>query len=310
MTKKLTNYKNLIYPIAIILVLLIGIVIAIYASNKHTAIEYSDQNRNVNITIGDYGGQGSIDEIKTVESIDNLTPVMNTNIESDCENGECGKGAGIDVDISSPEAFTRETIGKCWNLDGYYGSQCWDLGDLFWLNYAGRILSTCGTGSAKGTIENGCYEINAGNEFDMIWNPADLKPGDWVVFNNGQFGHIGMAVGNYNNGYITLLGTNQGGEPCEQGGAVASIVNISLHYFIGAFRPKIYEEPQPQPEPSSDTHVVIKGETLGEIILDNGWYEDYNTLYGNNGYAQSIANCNGILNRGLIYPNEVITKCN
>lgn len=200
----------------------------------------------------------------TVESVDT------GNIAAECpEDEECGQGRYIYAPTETPQAFKDYTIGQCWNTDGYYGAQCWDLGDLFWQNYAGRNLSTCGTGAAKG-IWN-CKEQNAGDEFELITDPTQLQVGDWVIFNNGTYGHVGMALGGYNGGYVALLGQNQGGYACEGGGSSTNIINISLKSFAGAFRPKSYIKPEPQPEPtpvadSCDRIEVKKGDTMGAIM--------------------------------------------
>ena len=203
------------------------------------------------------------DNIVTVEEVE-------SNLEVECDGEECGLGKYIYAPTSTWQEFKDYTLGKCWNTDGYYGAQCWDLADLFWQNYAGRNFSTCGTGTAKGSWN--CKEYNAGDEFELITNPTTLKSGDWLIFSSGKYGHVGMAVGNYNNGYIALLGQNQGGSSCEGGGAATNIINISLKSFVGAFRPKTYIEPEPEPEPIPITGCikwhVLRGDTMSKIMLE------------------------------------------
>ena len=58
---------------------------------------------------------------------------------------------------------------------------------------------------------------------------------------------------------------------------------------------------------SVNAYVVKKGDTLGSIAYRMGWYSG-NKMFGNNGYAQSLAEYNGIKNRGLIYPGQVVKK--
>jgi LysM repeat protein len=58
---------------------------------------------------------------------------------------------------------------------------------------------------------------------------------------------------------------------------------------------------------SVNAYVVKKGDTLGAIAYRMGWYNG-NKMFGNNGYAQSLAEYNGIKNRGLIYPGQVVKK--
>lgn len=186
--------------------------------------------------------------LPTVEAVDsaNVTSLI------ECPEGEeeCGLGAYIYAPTETPEAFAEYTLGGCYDTDNAFNEQCWDYGDLFWQNYAGRRLSTCGTGSAKGSWEGDCKFTNAGDEFELVFDSGDLQYGDWVVFNNGTWGHIGFAVGKPRNGYIALQAQNQGGGLCPgstMGGKV-NVINISLAHFAGAFRPKTYVQP-PEPEP-------------------------------------------------------------
>lgn len=267
-------------------------------------IEYSQDPLPATVTIGDEQiegvetGQGAIGEeatvetvngysIPTVEAVESSGPVTDEN-KAECPEGEeCGRGAGYpSLDVSSPQAFANQTLGVCLDVDGYYGAQCWDSMSAFFYNYAGRVLQTCGTGAAKGTIADGCWQQNAGNEFTMIWDPTQIQAGDIAVYSTGQWGHIGMAMGDYNNGYFTLLGQNQGGAACPGGGAAGNIINLSTRDFIGAFRPNIYIKPAPAPEPEPapvDTctvREVVKGDTLGKIMQEcRGeikWGEDMN----------------------------------
>ena len=66
--------------------------------------------------------------------------------------------------------------------------------------------------------------------------------------------------------------------------------------------------PTPEPvKPQTSSYTVKKGDTLGGIALKMGWFK-YGKLFGDDGYAQSLADYNGIKNRGLIYPGQVILK--
>ena len=210
------------------------------------------------------GTEEVVENIVTVEEVAGNQQFDETVLE------ELDFGQGAIYPTDTPTAFKDATIGKCIDLDGKYGSQCVDLANAFWSSYANRWFSTCGTGAAKGAWN--CKEQNAGSEFDLIYNAEELQAGDWIIFNGGQYGHVGMAMGSYNNGYITLLGENQGGTPCSGGGAATNIINISLGGFVGAFRPKTYEKPEPAPTPLPitgciDWHVV-RGDTMSKIMLE------------------------------------------
>ena len=207
----------------------------------------------------------------TDENIVTVEEVTGEQLVNECPEGEeCGQGRYIYAPTDNPIAFKDYVIGGCWNTDGYYGAQCWDLADLFFQNYAGRNFSTCGTGAAKGAWN--CKEYNAGDEFELIYNKEDLQAGDWVIFSSGKYGHVGMAMGSYNNGYVSLLGQNQGGSSCEGGGSAANIINISLSGFVGAFRPKSYIKPEPTPAPLPISNCVewhvLKGDTMSKIMLE------------------------------------------
>lgn len=300
MAKKAKNIKTIrAYLIAIIAMLLaglagIGVNISLQPSEEgYTSdIEFSEEQIPAEVTEGlddvEYG-QGEIkvdgNTIPTVESVDANGPQVNPEDETpvDCPEGEeCGRGAAYPyVDTSTPQAFINATLGGCYNIDGYFDEQCWDYAALFFLNYAGHTFYTCGTRAAKGAIADGCWQKNAGDKFEMVWDATQVQPGDIVVFNNGTFGHVGDAVGYYNNGYIALAGQNQGGGLCPGStmGARVNIINISTKYFAGAFRPKAYIKPEskptpaptPAPTPSVDRckkREVVKGDTLGKIMKE------------------------------------------
>lgn len=231
------------------------------------SIELADKQLPALITNSE-GETEQLDNVVTVDSVDG-----NQLIDQCIEKGECGLGDFVYAPTDTPQAFKDYTIGKCWDLDNFASAQCWDLGQLYWQNYSGRNLSTCGTGMAKG-IWN-CKEQNAGSEFELITEVNKLQAGDWLIFSGGKYGHVGMAMGEYNNGYIALLGQNQGGKPCEGGGSSTNIINMSLNTFIGAFRPKSYIKTEPEPEPVEEIPIsgcvlwhVKRGDTMSRIMLD------------------------------------------
>lgn len=168
-------------------------------------------------------------EVQTIEEIDSLV-IEDTDLDRDA--------LGEWYNISSPIAFKNSTYGKCIIAENKFGAQCVSLARVYWLELANRTFSTCGTGKAKGAWE--CKEQNAGNEFDIIEGNSDIEEGDWIIWNSGENGHVAMALGSIHNGYITVLGENQGGKACSEGGSATNIVNISIKGILGVFRPKIY----------------------------------------------------------------------
>lgn len=313
MKKKLIGY--IIGGVAVLAGAISGAVVNITIENGKTSatITYAEEATTPELTQGLDGieyGQGEIkadgEEIKTVEAVESNGPVTEVNNENCPEGEECGRGAYVpELDISSPQSFANQTLGVCIDVDGYFGAQCWDSMAAFFINYTGHTLYTCGTGAAKGTIADGCWQQNAGDDFTMIWDATQVQPGDIAVYSSGTWGHIGMAMGYYNNGYFTLLGQNQGGAPCEGGGAAGNIINLSTRDFIGAFRPNIYivpePEPEPEPEPTNEVeYTYVKGDYFSKVLVNLGL--DEGNLWGENGtvkyytlqlIAQDVLDLNG-----------------
>ena len=272
LTKKLkANAKKIIGLIVVVMLALAsgaGIDVAIRPSDNgeitfETSFSLHLADKQVPATIETDDGETVVEEnIVTVEEVNSNQFYDESTIE------ELDFGQGETYPVDTPTAFKDATLGKCINLDGKYGSQCVDIANAYWHSYTDRWFSTCGTGAAKGAWN--CKEYNAGEEFDLIYDATAIQAGDWLIFSSGQYGHVGMALGTYNNGYVTLLGENQGGKACEGGGAATNIINISTKSFIGAFRPKIYEKPEPQPIPISGCvqwHVE-RGHTMSYIMLE------------------------------------------
>ena len=154
-------------------------------------------------------------------------------------------GWSEEFDTSTPKAFTDATLGRCIIANNYYGAQCVSLARVFWWSYADRDVSTCGTGMASGMMN--CSEENAGDDFLVFEKEAknEIQAGDWLIFTGGKYGHVGMALGPVVNGYVTLLGENQGGQACEEGGAATNIINLNIKNLIGFYRPKAYVKVTP-----------------------------------------------------------------
>lgn len=273
MEKIKANIKPIIAILATLLIGIaagVGVDLSIRPTENKTEIKV---NTDYAITLSEEqkpavveNAEGELEEISapTVEEIDG-----NQVLAPEGELPDLGQGAYYDV--SSPQAFKGATYGKCIDMDGYFGSQCVDLYAAFQLSYANRWPNVCGTGAARGLWD--CKEQNAGEEYELIYDPTQLQAGDWVVFGGGQYGHVGMALGPTTNGYVALLGENQGGAPCVGGGAATNIINMSTKTFLGAFRPKAYIVPEePKEEPAilisgcADWDVV-KGDTMSGIML-------------------------------------------
>ena len=254
------NKKAIITTVIAVIVAIIGAVTGIkinidIESDKYNAtIEYAEEQKPALLEtedLGEYIETQEIDgeAIMTVEEVDGgLFEDEITGVSTlDGEYEDLGWAEWYSTD--TPEAFKDATYGKCVRAGNKFGSQCVSLARAFWWSYADRDVSTCGTGMAKGMMN--CAEQNAGDDFEIYLADSawDIQAGDWLIFDGGQYGHVGMALGPVSYGYVALLGENQGGKACDGGGAATNIINISIKNLIGFYRPKAYIKPAPLPDP-------------------------------------------------------------
>lgn len=241
-------------------------------NNSLFTIELSEEQ--LPALVEDDKGEVTEEYFPTVEEVDGGKFEDETTGVSVTEGEYADLGWSETYNISSPEAFKNDTLGKCIRANNRYGSQCVSLARVFWWSYADRDVSTCGTGMARGMMN--CADENAGNDFEIYWADSkdQIQAGDWLILDGGQYGHVGMALGKPSNGYVALLGENQGGRACDGGGAATNIINISLKNLIGFYRPKAYvkKEANPEPTPLPISHCiewhVERGDTMGKIMLE------------------------------------------
>lgn len=165
----------------------------------------------------------------------------------------------VTIPIDTYLAWKNTVAGNGYDADGYYGDQCWDLVAEFWYNVGfgtgyphtgpNQYASECWTVSRE---QNTSY--NGTTYFDLIYNLADVKQGDVVVY-AGSPGHIGFADEDYNpskGGFLAVLGQNQGsgGVPPAinnpAGGTTANVQDLyTASAFLGAFRYRGWSGPTP-----------------------------------------------------------------
>ena len=310
--KSKKNSKKQILPLLVAVIVAViagltglGVNLSLYPSGEGYTAEIELAPEQIPAEIEDDRGEvietNEIDgeEIKTVEEVDGGLFEDETTGISILEGDYEDLGAAIETfDTSTPEAFRNATLGKCVYANNKWGAQCVSLSRSFWFSYAGRDVSTCGTGMAKGMMN--CAEQNAGNDFEIYWADSknNIQSGDWLVFDGGQYGHVGMALGPVTNGYVALLGENQGGRACQGGGAATNIINISIKNLIGYYRPKAYIKPAPEPEPTPEptpedgkvTYSYVKGDCFSRVLVKLGLDEGH--LWGADGtvayYTQQL----------------------
>lgn len=245
--------------------------------------------------------QGVFKGIVTSDELSKATPNDLATKHAEFET-EGGQGAVYSINIASYDTLRNEVIGKAYDIDGYYGAQCWDGAALLW-QQLGRGLSTGGTGAAKGCWNN-ARDINAGNDFELVQSANLLRRGDVVVFNGGQYGHIAFVDSVNGDGTVNLLGQNQTG---SGNGAPFNIIRMSLGNFAGAFRLKRWNVSplviQPQPV---HTAKPVDGEVVRAVLRgDYGNGEDRKRNLTNAGY--NYAEVQAAVNSSLEHTSDVST---
>ena len=246
-SEKKFDWGKLLAPLIIALAGGLGLTFAITTNQGRleVKIDYAPEP----VMTGDEGAYE--EEVMTIDEIDGGGKFQDMiSIENADPDLYYELGSMEQVDTSSAEAFKQSTLGRCIVANNYFGAQCVSLARAFWWDYAGFDVSTCGTGLAKGMME--CAEENARDAFKIIWKTEEIQEGTWIVLDGKTTGHICMALGKVQNGYVSCLGENQGGLPCENGigGAGTNIINISVKNFIGGYTPIEYIIPEPEPVPA------------------------------------------------------------
>ena len=165
----------------------------------------------------------------------------------------------IFLPVQSYLAWKTATENNGFDADGAFGDQCWDLTAEFWYNLG------FGTGNPLTGPNGAAYECwtvsrtaNAGSTFDLIYNLADVKQGDILVYDQfpqNEYGHIGFADQDYDTWSAAhpgdyefpILSQNNQGTPYVGGGTFANIHGYDTRLFLGAFRYKAWEPTPPTP---------------------------------------------------------------
>ena len=154
--------------------------------------------------------------------------------------------------------WRTNTLGQAYDVDPFYGAgcQCWDYISQFYFN-AGFPTNYPLTGPNSSAYE--CWTVNRNNNisyggtqyFDLIYNLADVKTGDilvWDATTQVPAGHIAFADEDYDgSGYIWVLGQNQGGTPLPEGGTAVTRNHLGTSNFLGAFRYRPWHTTPPTP---------------------------------------------------------------
>lgn len=297
--KKIKNF--IINNLHFLIVALVAVICAVFIMNGNKA-------ENGSITLD--GQDAKIDEYteKFIEDAnDALYRIMNEDAPTDQETIEAndkeatGQGAYTTIDQviarRKPDGFNDNGKGlQCSKYTGYlatgkmeYSSTNPDYGPVNGKDVAAWLVKYYG--------------------WKYIDTPVEGAIGSGGF--NTKYGHTAMFL--YFTGTNTAMVNDANYTPL----AVSTHnMNISGWVWVvpGDYKPTPEPTPTPTPTPepspapvSSNTYTVRKGDTLGGIAIKMGWCNGCK-LFGDDGYAQKIAEKNGIKNRGLIYPNQVIVK--
>lgn len=227
--------------------------------------------------------------------------------------------------IMNEDAPTDEETARKWSVleEGQGGSTTLDA-------VIGRRLSDGDTDNGKGWqcskytayLATGRREYSSAHPDYGPRNGKDIAA--WLVNNYGwkyidtpiegaigsggfntQYGHTAMFL--YSTGTNTAMVNDANYVPLT---VATHNMNITGWVWVvpGDYTPDPEPTPTPTPTPepvSGDIYYVVRvGDTLGQIIRNNGYVG--NKLFGDDGLAQAIAERNQIENRGLIYPNQTI----
>lgn len=154
---------------------------------------------------------------------------------------ETPPGWGTKIYTSIDDFMSKAGIGTAWDVDNNWGAQCWDYAALFWRTMTGRDLYT-GKNKAAKEAWTESRTVNAGTEFDLVTNFADLKKGDWAFWSRGTTGHVALIVESPSGNTVKTWAQNITSEPAAipyPSGGTAVVEHVETNAtFLGAFRYK------------------------------------------------------------------------
>ena len=160
----------------------------------------------------------------------------------------------VSIPHGSYQEWRDATLGNGYDLDGWWGEQCWDYCAIFYRQYNLTLYTGDGTAAGCWLLMRG---MNAVMPFVEVTRVQDIKRGDILVFArtpSNYAGHICFADSDYSQSYVDgqgirrlpCLGQNQTG---TGSGSPASVNDLNIGEFIGGFR-NTYWQGTPEPTPS------------------------------------------------------------
>lgn len=195
--------------------------------------------------------------------------------------------------------FKNSVIGKAFDIDGYYGAQCWD-GVMYYLERLGYKRIHCGTSGYVKDIWNNRKTNGILNYCDEV---TVMKSGDIAVFkevaNWTPYSHIAIFDHDAGGGYGWFLGQNQGGK----NGAFTLCKLPYSATFDTAFRPKCFATSQPTQVPTQSK------EAVDQILHVGSYVTSAQMKIGNQGLKNvGGSTCAYLSQLGGWFPIELVTK--
>lgn len=191
--------------------------------------------------------------------------------------------------MKTAHEFYQLVVGNAYDLDGFYGAQCWD-GAMKYSQWLGKPIYHCGlTGYVK-DIWNQRKSSGILNHYDEVKTPF-FKDGDIIVWGNCAAcpdSHIAIFRRDNGNGTFIALGQNQGGSPYPSGGSAFNQRTFSYDGILGGFRPKM-EEKTADPKPAV---AAIPESPAGSV------YRMYNPNSGDHLYTLDLAEARALQKAG------------
>lgn len=177
--------------------------------------------------------------------------------------------------MASYQDFKNKVLGKRFDVDGYYGYQCWD-GYAYYSKYLGYPISHCTTSHFVKDIWNNRKTNGMLNNYNEV---TVMQPGDVAVFKECSVtpdSHIAIFDSDAGNGYGWFLGQNQGGA----GGAFNLCKLPYYATFDTAFRPKCFAKTTSNVTASKPTTTT---EVIDQILHTGSYVTSCAMKIGNQG---------------------------
>ena len=167
----------------------------------------------------------------------------------------------------TPHDFYLAVIGKAFDIDHYYGPQCWD-GAMYYSQWLGYPRFSCTSSGYVKDIWNLRKTSGILKYYNEVKRP--FQDGDIIVWREcGQcpLSHIAIFRKDNGNGTFVALGQNQGGA-----GGAFNQRNFTYDGVMGGLRPKCYAggipgaaAPKPSGKAWTQNCVLRKGDRTKSV---------------------------------------------